>query len=343
MSALWRAFVLLSLVLDVPVLRGIVRRLTATPRDHGVVGGAPTLTPGRGGPWPAYVFVNGAHPERRREPVVARLLEGLARAGYVVAAPEPTGLGDGRITLGTLEETVLAIECIASLPQVRQGAVGVLGVSTGASLGLLAGADPRVRDSLSVVVAVTPFASLERIIRLGVTGSYRTRGLEVRREVPELLEDGVVRSLIATLSDPMERERLCAALGPRPMDAIAQVDSAELTREAAGVVRMLSSRDTGSFDRGYHDLPPQLKATIDALSPLSVAGLIRAPVELVVPPEDLYFPRDEVLALKRELALSRLTVTPTLDHTRPSFSRSQLGAFVEFVRFAIRGLRAPLR
>src|SRR5205814_1128616 len=96
-----RAAILLSVVLDLPVLGATVRRLTPEPRTETLeIEGVPVevVHPRGRGPWPAWVFVNGAHPLRRREPIVYLLAHGLARAGYLTLVPDLPGLGIGEIT-----------------------------------------------------------------------------------------------------------------------------------------------------------------------------------------------------------------------------------------------------
>ncbi len=105
-SAWARTFVLLAIVLDVPLLARLVRRLTPEPRVETLdVDGVPTelVLPAGDGRWPGFHFVNGAHPERRQEPIVGRVAHGLARAGFVVALPDLPGLGEGELTPRTFE------------------------------------------------------------------------------------------------------------------------------------------------------------------------------------------------------------------------------------------------
>jgi hypothetical protein len=65
--------VLLSIVMDLPLLAPTAIGLTRRPRSESLdVDGVPvefTCPAGRG-PWPTFVFVTGAHPLRRKEPVV---------------------------------------------------------------------------------------------------------------------------------------------------------------------------------------------------------------------------------------------------------------------------------
>ena len=57
-----------------------------------------------------------------------------------------------------------------------------------------------------------------------------------------------------------------------------------------------------------------------------------------MPPRDEYFPLGEARSLAAALPNVRLTVTGTLDHTRPSLGR--LADFRSFLGFVVRGLAA---
>jgi pimeloyl-ACP methyl ester carboxylesterase len=341
--AIVRAAILLSLVLDIPGVRRFVRRLTNKPVIGSVVvdGSAIHLVrPPGDGPWPTYLFVNGAHPERRSEPVVDRLLEGLARAGYQVLAPDPPGLGQGRVTPDTLEAIVRAIDAAARLQSTRRGRVAVLGVSTGASLALLAAADPRVSGSLSVVVSVTPYADLRKILSLATTNMYPLDfpSHPSRHDVTELLRTSVIRSTVAALSDPIERSRLEEEL---ERDQFAAIPAPRgYSEDVVAVVELLTNTSRERFETLFAELPVAVRDSVRVLSPIYSCGDIRAPVELVVPPDDLYFPRAEVESLARSIESCRLTVTPTLDHTRPSVTVRRFGSLLGFGRFVLRGLRA---
>ncbi|MDX6554812.1 MAG: hypothetical protein QOD86_1007 [Miltoncostaeaceae bacterium] len=306
-----RALLLLATVLDVPALGPASRRATGTPRARSiVVSGVPVevLRPAGDAPRPAFLFLNGAHPERRREPVVRRVVDGLARAGFVVVVPDPPGLADGEISPRTLDGAIAAGRAAAALPEVRGGRVAILGASTGGSLALLAAADPELRDRVSVVVSLTPFADLERIVCLATTGRYDG----VQHPVADLLRAAVARSL-------------GAATGPDGAEAVA---------------RLLANEDPERFAELLEAVAPGVRAAIRRLSPVACAASVRAPVELLVPPMDAYFPRAEAMALAAALPSARLTVTPTLDHTRPSATLRTAGAAVAFGRVVTRALAA---
>lgn len=342
-----RALVLLAVVLDLPLLGRAVRRATGEPVVEQVeCDGVPVeivRPPGRG-PWPAWLFVNGAHPERRREPVVTRLSRGLARAGYLVAVPDLPGLGEGAITHRTVEATFAAIERAAARPDVEGNRVALIGASTGAGLALLAAAHPELAGRVSVVAAVAPYADLEKMVCLATTGGYVENGVLARYQTTDLHRRIVARSLIATIEGE-ERDVLLAALdraeheGLDPLAALAIADDG-LSLEARAVLSLLRNDDPERFGDLFDDLPEPALALLRRLSPLGCCHQVRAPVELVVPPADAYFPPGEAEALAAALPDVRLTVTSSLDHTRPSVSTRALRDARAFGGFVVRGLAA---
>jgi pimeloyl-ACP methyl ester carboxylesterase len=343
-----RALVLLALVLDRPVLGRVVRSLTREPMvEEGDVDGVAVevVHPAGTGPWPAWLFVNGAHPMRRREPVVIQLSRGLARAGYLVVVPDIPGLGEGTITTRTFEATRAVVRAAAARPDVRGGKVALIGASTGAGLAILAAGRAELAPHVSVVAAVAPYADLRKLICLTTTSAYEERDGYTPYDVTDLHRQVVARSLVAALPDERERERLLGELAAIEAAGLSPLD--ELPRRAGGVsadaravLAVLTNRDPERFRELCGALPPPVLAFIDDLSPLRVGGALRAPVEIVVPPSDVYFPLGEALALADRLPNVRLTITRTLDHTRPSVSLAALKDLAAFDGFVVRGLTA---
>ena len=340
-----RAAALIPIVMNLPGLAPLARRLTPDPRvEQFEADGVPVTvtTPAGAGPFPAWVFITGAHPLRRREPVVQRLAEGLARSRYVAFVPELPGLGEGQLTAGTLDATVTVIEAALRRPGVR-GRVALVGASAGASLALLAGARESLCDRISVVVSISPFADLQKILCLATTSSYDARDGLRDYEVATLLRRAVGRSVAAALPPSADRDALLAQLGTIEDDE--SDPFASLQPEIGGtttgpLVRLLANRDPARFDELYEALPRAVRAAVEELSPLAVAAQVRAPVELAVPPEDPYFPFGEAEALAEKLPNVRMTVTPTIDHTRPMASLGRLGGLPKFEAFVVRGLAA---
>jgi pimeloyl-ACP methyl ester carboxylesterase len=305
--------VLLAVVLDVPLLSRAVCRLTAKPRSELVeLDGVPVevLHPRGEGPWPAWLFVNGAHPERRREPVVTRLADGLARAGFLVLVPDLPGLGEGAISLRTLEATVRVTADAADRPDVLDGRVALIGASTGAGLALVTAGSEELSERISVVAAVAPYANLDKLVCMATTSHYEEDTGFERYAVTDLHREVVTRSLVSAAGE----------------DGRAAVDA------------LLGNTDPSRFSELYAALPAGVRTLVEQLSPFRVASNVRAPVEVIVPPKDEYFPLGEARSLAAALPNVRLTVTGTLDHTRPSLGR--IADLRSFLGFVVRGLRA---
>jgi len=343
-----RALVLMAVVLDVPVLARVVRLLSPNPIvEMGEVDGVPVeiLHPPDKRPRPAWIFVSGADPIRRQEPLVRRLATGLARAGFVVVVPDIPGLGDGTITSRTLSATEAVTRAACERDDVRGGRVALIGASTGAGLALLAAGHPELADRVSVVAAVAPFADLRKLLCLTTTGRYAEQDGFVMHDVTDLHRRVVARSLVAALEDDDDRDRLLADLSRieshdlNPLDELPK-HAGSVGADAQAVLALLGNRDPERYDELYEALPNAVKSFIADLSPLRVREGLGAQVEMIVPPSDVYFPIGEALALADSLPNVRLTVTPTMDHTRPTASLNRVKDFAAFAGFVVRGLKA---
>jgi putative flippase GtrA/acetyl esterase/lipase len=114
------------------------------------------------------VFLNGGTRLGCDHPAVQRLVRGMGRAGCAVIAPELPRLKVGELTPATLD----AVVDTASAAGER---ITLFGVSAGASLALLAAAEPALRGRVEMVVAIAPWADLEAVVRLATTGIYDGR------------------------------------------------------------------------------------------------------------------------------------------------------------------------
>ena len=343
-----RAVVVISSVLDAPVLSPAVQAMSGEPRlSEARVAGNPSLVarPAGEGPWPAIFVVNGTVPEGRELPGVRHLAEGFARAGYLVVVPDLPGLTKDRITPRTVDAATEAARRISTMPGAEDGDVAIVGVSTGATLALLAAEDPGLRGKISLVAGVAPFSDIKTVLSVATTGHYhRPGGKPVRYEATPFLSYVVARSLVAALPPGEDRETLSAEIAsvgrenPDPLHDLRQRRTDDLEPEARSVVRLLANRDPERFDDLYTELPGGVRHDLEELSPLSGEGRIGVPVELATGPRDKYFPPSESYNLKRVAPERRVTVTEALDHARLNVSLKDIPAFVAFD--ALRGPRA---
>jgi dienelactone hydrolase len=253
----------------------------------------------------------------RFHPTVQRLARSLARAGYLVAVPDPPGLKEGVLSERTLHGAEDAVRALLARPQTRGGRVSLYGVSVGGSLALLIAEDPEFSQRIRMVGGLAPYANLADVVRLATTNTYMEAGRIHRYRTRPFAKVVASRSLAAAL--PAGRGRPAAA---------------------RSLARLLTNRDPARFDSLYAALPRSMRSRISALSPISGAKRLRVPVLIASAPHDKYFPPAETRALARMSSHVSLTITPALQHAIPHFSLHDLAGIVDFDFFVVRVLRA---
>ncbi len=204
------------------------------------------------------VLVHGFAPQGKDDPRVQDVAALLARAGFDVAVPTIPGLTGGRLGPEDVEPVIDALA-------VRDGKAVLIGASVGAGPALLAAADPRGRERVSVVMSLGGYASAVEVLRFWLTGTYAYDGVRGRVDHDPALVRMFVRANGDRL-DPASRAILEAA-----------------DRDAAA--RLLDAP------------PPDLQRYLDTLSPLRVASAIGARLILVHGRADHAVPYTESLRL----------------------------------------------
>src|SRR5215218_2416110 len=319
-----RAVVVISSVLDAPVLTPAVEAASNVPRFADAhVAGNPALVarPAGDGPWPAIFLVNGTVPEGRKLPGVRRLAEGFARAGYLAVVPDLPGLMEDRITPRTVQETTEVAHEISTTADAEGGEVTLVGVSTGATLSLLAAENPVLKGKVSLVAGVAPFADIHTVVSVATTSHYRRDDGElVRYKAAPFLSYVVARSLIAALPPGEDRQTLMSELekvgrdNPHPLSDIRSRRTADLGPEAKSVVRLLANRNLKRFDSLYAALPEGVRHDLGELSPLPGEGEIDVPVDIATCHHYKYYPPYEYYKLKPYATERQVKVKTAHDH-----------------------------
>ena len=292
-------------------------------------------------PWPTVVFMNGATPDGRSHPTVQRLGTAMARVGIGVLIPELHDVAAGELSPNTLAQAVAVSEAAASSLETRGHRVALAGVSVGATLALLAAADPRVRRRVSLVACVAPFGDLAEVMRLATTGTYTAEGGLHRHTPPSYLRTGLARSLAAMLAVTPATDDLRAELRSARPDESAELPERAFRRaglEAEQLYALLANTEPERFDELYDALPAGIHRAVASLSPVHVAHRIRAPVEIATAPHDAYFPLSQARALAVSSSEVRLTVTSLLAHATPRLSLRYLAELGRLDAFFVRAL-----
>lgn len=292
------------------------------------------------------MFANGATPDGRAHPVVRRLALSLARSGYATFIPDLPGISAGEMTPASLAAAVECIQEVSDAPETRCGRVGLVGVSVGGTLALLAAADERLSPRISLVACVAPFTDLRKVMMLATTGTYRhDTGILSAYSTPPSLAVGLGRSLAAmlpTTSAALGLRSAMRTLDTASADPLAPLRAGPfdpLDRATNSVRELLANQDPARFDELHDALPIEIRRTIEALSPLAVARRIRAPIEIATAPRDRYFPVAESLSFANAQR-ARVTVTPSLAHANPRFDLESLNGLARLGGFIVRSLVA---
>lgn len=348
-----RTLVVLVLVADAPVLGTIARHVTDAPVvQQRPVAGVPAAVavPAGGGPYAAVVVMNGVTARGRHESHVERFTAALGRTGYLAVVPDVPGLSRGELTERTLRGTRDVVRSVAAWPKVAR--VSVLGGSVGGSLALVAASAPDLAGRVSSVVAIAPYTDLRGVIELATTGVYPAERGPVPYRAKPFLDLVVARSLIAGLPPGRERDRLLSRLArvphdaPRPLRALRRLDPRGFGVGMRAVLELLRNDRPARFAARYRRLPESLRAGVAALSPVTGAARLWAPVEIASAREDKYFPPEQYPPLLALNARIRLTDVPPLRHTIPSLSPGGIAGLARLDGFGVRvmrGLALPVR
>jgi hypothetical protein len=169
------------------------------PRPIALVSGAPTREPVRltradadlyrpsgGGRHGGLVMTLGVHPVDKRDPLVVRLAEGLARSGLAVMLVQSDDLISDRIVSDEPANLVEAFQRLAADPSVEPGHVGLFGFSAGASLAFLSATDERIADQVRLVGWLGGYADAVELTEQIVEGAYEDDGHVVAWQPHEL-------------------------------------------------------------------------------------------------------------------------------------------------------------
>ncbi len=267
---------------------------------------------------PAIVIAHGVHHTGITEPRLQKFSRALASAGVMVYTPELTGLTDYRID--TASEEVIGAAAHALAVRANRTGVGVVGLSFGGGLSMLAAADPRWAPDISFVVAIGAHDDLPRVARFFFDNHIaRPDGsifeLGAHDYGAMVLVYGNVERFFPAIDVPTAKEALKYWLWEDPKKA--REVAANLSTESREKIEKLFSRKT-------EELKPDLMRLVDLSEPAmrlvsphdNLRGL-RVPVFLLHGAGDTVIPSSETLWLAHDVpdgCVQNALVSPALVH-----------------------------
>jgi len=225
--------------------------------------------PARGNRLPGIVIVVGAAPLGRHDPQVVQLARALVRAGRAVLVPD-LALRASALSSADLQRIAAAFDALAALPRVDPGRIGLLGVSWGGALAVVAASTAPLAAKVAFVATFGAFYDLADLAGAVVTGASVYHGQVVRwHTVPEAR--ALVRSALLSRLTPGQASAVQAALAdPRALPTLPPAERA--------VVELLTNQDPARVARLAAGLPPSIQRVRQAFSPAFHVQGLRAPL-----------------------------------------------------------------
>ena len=273
---------------DGPVYLDIYAPTTTTPAIPGAREGL-LLIPGVG--------------DNRGVAQLVNLAQSLARSGIVAMAMTTNTLMSYELAPPTIDAVVAATLALQRYPGVGRGHVGIIGFSAGGSLGALAAADPRIRDTLAFVLSFGGYYDATSMLR-----DLGRRALDVDGKLVPWQPDPVpVQTMAITLGQVLpESDRTILAAGFNIVNGVelSPADQARLSLAGQAAYHLVTGDEPTLVNANLAALPPEAQTLLTSLSPRSVIGRLHAPIYLLHDRSDIYVPftesRDFAAALARE-------------------------------------------
>lgn len=303
----------------------IAERDVAVPTRHGPMAGRVYAPEPAGAP--ATLVVPGVHPDGINEPRLVDFARALATSGLPVVTVAPEDLVAYRVTAADTDRIEDAIAWVADRPRSVGGRPGVIGVSFGGGLAIVAAGRLAVRDRVAFVVSLGGHGDLPRVLRFLCTGElpdgtrlapheYGTAVvlLNVLDRLVPAEQVGPLREAVLAFMDASLIEWLDPPAAPPAYDRARALERA-LAQPAAEWMRRVRMRDVEAS--GPLLLPDALAVGSDAALSPERSPTPHAPVFLLHGVGDNVIPTQETDRLAAWLegqSPVRALVTPLLIH-----------------------------
>ena len=288
-------------------------------------------SPFRGKPRAGLILVHGFAHRGSQDPRIREHGERLARAGFVVMAPDLHDMKTYKLGFADVRSLKACIAHLRAFPEVDSTRVGLLAPSFAAGPALIASS--QVSTPLRFALIVGGYCDLRATLRYTLTGAYGEPGGQ-QRQGPARNRRSRWKFLAGNLDllpPSPSRSELRLYLEQQIGNPRRPVEP-QLARFAApeqALVRFMANEDAEHFDSLYAAVPAPVRAWVDTLSLRHYSAAIRTPLLLVHSTADRVVPYTESLRLHRALpesTASRLHIVDLLTHVDLSLRLDSLAA-----------------
>jgi acetyl esterase/lipase len=272
------------------------------------------------------VLVLGVNNVGRNYPAIVRFADAMARSGVAVLVPDSAALLAGSLTAGETGGVVDAFRLLAARPEVDSHRVGLVGLSVGGSLALLAAGDPRIATQVRWVNAFGAYADAGEYLAEVATQEMSVDGRIVPWDSSGLTRETFARLLERLIPDGTDRASVAAAIqtfinGGRLSTLDPAIVARLSSREAKAIYALITAGSLDGARALIAALPAQVRDLLNELSPIRHLDPIRADVLLMYDSADSYVPYGQSLELAAGLRplgrLARSSEFRLFDHVEP--------------------------
>lgn len=272
----------------------------------------------------AVILVSGINSQGRAHPSLARIGAAMSRAGAGVMIPELPVFFQARVDATEVGRIVASFQRLAQEPEVDPDRIGIMGISVGGSLALIAAADPAIADQVRWVGAFGAYADAGEIMTSVVSHQYRLDDQIIDWD-PALLVRQVVFGLVTEqVTNGRDHGYLYGAyddLNNRDVHPIPDAHLPLVSEAGRAAEAIILSTTLSEAETALAAAPADLREVLDGISPIRYVARIKATVFLMHDVSDHHIPysnsRELAAAMEAAGVTVRLGEFRLFDHVQP--------------------------
>ena len=290
------------------------------------------------------LLVHGVNPTGKDDAQLVLLAKDLARAGFLVLVPDIAGMKTLRLRVSDAEDLLESFQYLSRSEDARPRG-GMMGISYGAGPVLLAAADARIRDKVSLVATFGGYYDLRNVLLFILTGAYEYGGQRGYVRPDTSMRWMFFYRNLDLVRSSADREKLRKIIEKRNQFEVAAADALakSLGPEGRALYDFLVNTDQERFAPLYEKLPLTVREQVFQLSPARAMRYITSSFIIAHGTDDYAVPFTESKRLADAVddkGRVRVALLPQFLHTEPIepsagdwFKRYVLGGWRLFAAF----------
>ncbi len=285
------------------------------------------IRPGEG-PRPGLLIIHGLAEAGKDDPRLVKFAFTLAQAGFAALVPDFPGLKEFRVRRDSVQAAVVALRYLAQeVPEAKGRDLGMLGISFGGGIALVAAAEEEVREEVDYVVSFGGYFDLANVVRYYTTRWYGYGEEEGYGNPAPWAKWFLLLHNLDFLEDPLEQPLFEEILRRKMKDEASPVEAElkTLSPPAQALYAVLANQEPERFQALYSEISPKVRNLMEDLSMPEALEEVHADIFLAHSIPDPIIPHTESLKLLDALSGRpnvSLTLLQTFQHVDPQEEQS---------------------